>query len=304
MSVLFDGETRIAMAIAYAHVTSNMQRCVQADYDEIRFNRVVDHPDLGRCLVGAFLGGIGMFDVHFPIADVRACNPVETSRTENSVWRWDSGRIERYPREMIISEEDLRRICEFGEDWRSSPVLPAEGVVTIPPAGPPNIVREIIDAADSIPTKENKHLRPSQRAVHQAVRNILYNELGLSPKDLKQFTSDAITEAVKNDVQAQLQTNYFKDLVLNALADLAQPRDQLGRRVSYATYKGPTNSAFTDMVRDYVKETVRKIVEDNLKLFINVDPQQFKLMTERTRSIELGDTTHGDSHGPTGEAAR
>lgn len=64
--------SKIAMARSYAHKSmTDMKRQDMDEYDEISFSESVDHPELGRCLIGNFVCGIGAFNVHFPVDAVR-----------------------------------------------------------------------------------------------------------------------------------------------------------------------------------------------------------------------------------------
>jgi hypothetical protein len=73
--------SKIMMATAYAHKgLTGMEREQQSDYEECWVYARTDHPQLGKCLVGEFVCGIGAFNVHFPMADIRPATEEERTR--------------------------------------------------------------------------------------------------------------------------------------------------------------------------------------------------------------------------------
>ena len=76
-------EAKIFMAKGYAHKgLTKMKLREYDDYDLAFAKERTDHPALGECLVGAWVCGVGAFNVHFPIAQ---CRPVTDEEREDII---------------------------------------------------------------------------------------------------------------------------------------------------------------------------------------------------------------------------
>lgn len=76
---------RLMMARAYAHVSLTRMHVKKVSEDiggwDLASAKVMaKHPDLGLCWIGSFILGVGAFDIHFPVEDVRLCTEAERKK--------------------------------------------------------------------------------------------------------------------------------------------------------------------------------------------------------------------------------
>jgi hypothetical protein len=272
---LFDNQDcRVAFARAYGHQSTNHVRKEHnpPGYEAMRFSRWTKHPTLGPCLVGSFLSGIGMFDVHFPIMDVRAATPEEMHHIVTGNYVWGSGRVDHYTATDFIGIAELGFIlgtehkpeCEVSHQYDPRP--------------------------PEFATDDSKHLRPSKRAIHQAVRNVMYNELGLTRTGIRATMQMMVQPIAEQYMEERMASKYFEGLILNALVDLVW---QEQRRPATTTRYVRTD--FADRIRNLVASTVAELVGKHVRIALNITPEQL-VEAGRTRAIDLG-TNRGESEG-------
>ena len=76
-------KSKLFMANGLAHKgLTGMKLRVEGDYDLAYASERTVHPELGECLVGGFVCGIGMFNVHFPLSH---CRPATDEEREDIV---------------------------------------------------------------------------------------------------------------------------------------------------------------------------------------------------------------------------
>ena len=110
--------------------------------------------------------------------------------------------------------------------------------------------------SQSTPTTEQ---RPSHRAIHMAVRNILFNEMGLS------------REAIHNQVEAEIA-----GVTNRRFRDLEEVEGYILRAISKVVYGRYSADRIRKMIEDqvgkcvsaYVKKQVDEILGDKLKIEI------------------------------------
>jgi len=78
---------KYAIPARWAHVlATKMEWSAEGAKDLIYIESRVTHETLGDCYVGWFVCGIGLYNVHFPVGEVRACTPEEVERwTSNPI---------------------------------------------------------------------------------------------------------------------------------------------------------------------------------------------------------------------------
>jgi hypothetical protein len=68
----------VAMACGFAHKgMTSMKWRGNGCWEEVVVTKQTIHPQLGRCLIGMFVCGIGAFNVHFPELDIRPATEEE-----------------------------------------------------------------------------------------------------------------------------------------------------------------------------------------------------------------------------------
>lgn len=104
--------SKVAMADGYAHKTTGMKLEDQTGaYEEVLVSRSTVHPELGRCLVGSFISGIGMFNVHFPVGTIRPATEEEIDQLTKRRYV-GCGADWKLGSEDFATEEDLKDLPE------------------------------------------------------------------------------------------------------------------------------------------------------------------------------------------------
>ena len=95
------------MARAYAHkLATKMQRENLDEYEEVVAVEIVEHPTLGRCFIGNFILGLGLFNVHFPADAVRPATEAEIAQLTSHTYGGCGQRF-RLKREEFATQAEL-----------------------------------------------------------------------------------------------------------------------------------------------------------------------------------------------------
>lgn len=122
--------------------------------------------------------------------------------------------------------------------------------------------------------------RPSKKAVHEAVRNVLVNEMGLTQTQLCTYVWENVELAVKQAIDARLETNEFRRLILNQVCQVTNARPGAAARATVSS------AQFENELRSMLREVLKDLILPQLRVSLQIDPAP----AERTRAVSLDGT--------------
>jgi hypothetical protein len=103
--IVEEPRAKLVHVTAYAHKLTDM--ALKETDDDAWVSRVTDHPTLGKCYVGSFLTGIGLFNVHFPVDAVRVLDRLQRAEYLGRTYGGAGRRPWKLRSEHLATQNDL-----------------------------------------------------------------------------------------------------------------------------------------------------------------------------------------------------